>query len=74
MKQHERDDLLIRLDERIHETNKDVKDIKQTLHGNGKIGICDMILNHNTILKNIKWCATVGIPIVIIILGYLFFS
>ena len=74
MKQNERDILLIRLDERTHETGEDVKEMKQTLHGNGKEGICDMVLRHDITHRNIKYILTIGIPTMCIIVGYLFFS
>ena len=46
MKQNERDELLIRLDERTNDTNNDIKDIKDTLFGNGREGLCYIVARH----------------------------
>ena len=46
MKQNERDELLTRLDERTQETNNDIKEIKDTLFGNGREGLCYIVARH----------------------------
>jgi len=46
MKQDERDELLIRLDEKTYDMRKDIKDIKEILFGNGKEGLCYVITKH----------------------------
>ena len=69
MKTAERDELLIRLDERTHEINKDIKDVRKVLHGNGQEGICDTVLKHDTTLKNVKWGLGIFFTAVIVALG-----
>lgn len=46
MKQMDRDDLLIRLDEHIKDMRVDIKDIKNTVFGNGKEGLCYIVNRH----------------------------
>jgi len=48
MKQSERDELLIRLDERTHDIYKEVKTIKRTLFGNGQEGLVYVVNRHKT--------------------------
>ena len=48
MKQAERDELLIRLDERIQDIYKDTKTIKRTLYGNGQEGLVYVVNRHKT--------------------------
>ena len=67
MKQNERDELLIRLDERTKETNRDVKELKKVLHGNGQEGLCDTVIRHDTTIKNRDYVYGVGLTVIIII-------
>ena len=67
MKQNERDELLIRLDERTKDTNKDVKELKKVLHGNGQEGLCDTVIRHDTTIRNTKYVIGVGLTVVIIV-------
>jgi len=48
LKQSERDELLIRLDERTHDIYKDVKMMKRTLFGNGQEGLVYVVNRHKT--------------------------
>ncbi|MCK5018103.1 MAG: hypothetical protein KAS32_13685 [Candidatus Peribacteraceae bacterium] len=40
-------DILIELRTMAKETNKDIKEMKRTLHGNGREGLCGVVVKHN---------------------------
>lgn len=65
---HENDDLLVRIDERVKDIHDDIKEIKRTLHGNGRKGVCDIVNEHETTLRNIKYGMTIGFTIITIII------
>ena len=46
MKQVERDELLIRLDEHMLDIKRDIKTINHILFGNGKEGMCYTMVKH----------------------------
>jgi len=60
VKQAERDDLLIRLDQKMLETCRDIKEIKNTLFGNGREGIVSTITKHRV------YFSLMGISIIIL--------
>jgi len=51
-------DILIELRTIVKETNEDIKEMKNTLHGNGREGVCDIVVRHDnqitTLFKNHK--------------------
>lgn len=73
MKQVERDELLIRLDERTRDVGKDIKEIKKTLHGNGKEGICDTVLRHETTIKNLYAAFIIATAVIVATMAILNF-
>ena len=46
--------LLIRIDERQKEMQKDITDIKEKLFGNGRKGLCDRVSKNEFMLKEIQ--------------------
>jgi hypothetical protein len=39
-----------------------VADIKKTLYGNGKPGICEVVTRHDQTMKTVLWIVGVGVP------------
>jgi len=69
LKQEERDNLLIRLDERITEINKDIKIMRETLFGNGHEGMCYTVNRNSTYLKLLGVSLVTIPPVVAIIVN-----
>lgn len=67
MKQIERDELLIRLDERTKNTNIKVAEMHLKIYGNGKDGLCDIVQQNKTTLKNTKTTVIIGLSFVTIV-------
>ena len=55
MKQAERDELLIRVDERTLNMEKKIMDMHEKVYGNGQEGLCKTVIKHDTTIKNVKW-------------------
>jgi hypothetical protein len=70
--QAERDELLIRLDERTKDIEKNIKAMKSTLFGNGREGLCDTVNRHQTYLKILGACVAVIPPILAVLLHFIF--
>ena len=51
MKQSERDDLLITIKEHTKNTDEKINEMRNTLFGNGKEGLCYTIERHKTYFK-----------------------
>jgi len=54
MNKTKNEELLIRLDERMLDIQKDLKEIKETVFGNGKEGLCTKIIKQDDDMQNIK--------------------
>jgi len=53
MPKEEDHDILIRLETFAKETRNDVKDIKTTIFGNGREGLCDVVKRHDERIKTL---------------------
>jgi len=60
--------LLVRIDEHVKHIYSDIKEIKKTLHGNGQKGVVDMVKEHDTTIKNIKYGITLGFTVMTIVI------
>lgn len=66
-------DLLIRLDERTADIQKDIKEIKDIVFGNGKEGLCYIVQRHEDKFKNLKYGISLGfiiITTIILVMNY----
>lgn len=61
-------ELLIRIDERTNTIEREIKELKHKLFGNGQEGICKVVDRHDVTLKNIRYGMGIGFTIVTIII------